>query len=568
MEWAHNISSVDRRAKQCLQFDVSYEELEPKELEITGNIPVYCAGVLFRNGLGPLSFDTSKKNKTYRTNHWFDCLSQVHRFQIHAPKDANSVVRVTHNSRRTCDKLIEHVQKTGNRTGITFAAKYEPCKSFFSKVQSVFAGAPPEDDATDVNVGVTLSPNFPGFSRTGKKQETGVDNCKIASLFNKTDSSMVQALDPETLEPIGIARQSVLHLDLNGPCSGAHAKVCPKTGDTYNYNLEFGRNGIYRAFHVSAATGKCDILAKFAAKPAYLHSSLLTENYYILCVWNSHFTMGGVSILWNKNFLDSIADFNPQEPARWYVIDRKPTSDGGRGLVATFKSDPFFSFHTINAYEEASPTCPNQVDIIADICVYDNLDVLKRFYVDNMRSDSKTAAAYHHPKYASSKAYFKRFRLPGVNSTGDKTRRAEDVVKGSKGLAPELPSINHKYRGRRYRYVYGATDTGKAVFLDGLVKYDTINNVPARIWSAHGQSAGEPIFIPDPSAEEGEEDKGVLLSAVLDGPAARSYLLVLDARDLTEIGRAVMPEGPGGVIGFGFHGAHVGVNQAAIEASS
>lgn len=428
----------------------------------------------------------------------------------------------------------------------------------------MFAGDPPEDDATDINIGVSISPNFPGFSKTGGRQQAPQNSAGVSSLINKTDSFQMQALDPETLEPIGLARQTVLHPDLKGPSSGAHAKVCPRTGDTYNYNLDFGRTGTYRAFHVSAATGKCDILATFSGKPAYLHSSFLTENYYIVCIWNSHFTMGGASILWHKNFIDAIADFNPQEPARWYVIDRKAPDEGGRGVVATFESNPFFSFHAINAYEEETEA--GQIDIIADVCAYDNLDVLKRFYVDNMRSDSKTAAAYQHPKYADSKAYFRRFRLPGINDKSTATKRAENVVKGSKGLAPELPSFNHKFRGRKYRYVYGVTDTGKAVFLDGIVKYDTVNNVPCRVWSKHGQSAGEPIFIPDPAASEDEEDGGVLLTAVLDGAAERTYLLVLDARDLTEIGRATMPEGPGGVLGFGFHGAHVGLNNEAIEA--
>jgi len=49
------------------------------------------------------------------------------------------------------------------------------------------------------------------------------------------------------------------------------------------------------------------------------------------------------------------------------------------------------------------------------------------------------------------------------------------------------------------------------------------------------------------------EDDGVLLSVVLDGPAGKSYLLVLDAQTMTEVGRAQLD----GVVGFGFHGTHV-----------
>jgi carotenoid cleavage dioxygenase-like enzyme len=59
---------------------------------------------------------------------------------------------------------------------------------------------------------------------------------------------------------------------------------------------------------------------------------------------------------------------------------------------------------------------------------------------------------------------------------------------------------------------------------------------------------GEPIFVPAPSPTA--EDDGVLLSVVLDAPTERSYLLVLDARSLSELARAYAPH----VVPFGFHG--------------
>ena len=46
------------------------------------------------------------------------------------------------------------------------------------------------------------------------------------------------------------------------------------------------------------------------------------------------------------------------------------------------------------------------------------------------------------------------------------------------------------------------------------------------------------------------EDDGVLLSVVLDGSAGTSFLLVLDATDLTEVARAQAPHH----IPFSFHG--------------
>lgn len=86
--------------------------------------------------------------------------------------------------------------------------------------------------------------------------------------------------------------------------------------------------------------------------------------------------------------------------------------------------------------------------------------------------------------------------------------------------------------------------------MDGLLKYDSQTRT-AKTWKVHAQSPGEAIFLPDPEGDG--EDEGILLSVVLDGVAGKSYLLVLDAKEFVEIGRAEMVT----VVSFGFHGAHV-----------
>lgn len=62
---------------------------------------------------------------------------------------------------------------------------------------------------------------------------------------------------------------------------------------------------------------------------AYLHSLFLTENFVVLCVWPAYFTYMGLSILWNRNLLDSIK-FDANASTSWYVIDRR----FGQGLVS------------------------------------------------------------------------------------------------------------------------------------------------------------------------------------------------------------------------------------------
>lgn len=101
------------------------------------------------------------------------------------------------------------------------------------------------------------------------------------------------------------------------------------------------------------------------------------------------------------------------------------------------------------------------------------------------------------------------------------------------------------------RYTYGLLNRCKSTMLDGIVKYDTQTHT-TQIWENHAHTPGECIFIPSPKPDAAE-DEGVLLSVILDGRAKKSYLLVLNAMDLSEVARAELET----AVGLGFHGKHV-----------
>lgn len=75
------------------------------------------------------------------------------------------------------------------------------------------------------------------------------------------------------------------------------------------------------------------------------------------------------------------------------------------------------------------------------------------------------------------------------------------------------------------------------------------------IWSNEHHTPGEAVFVPD--GQNDAEDAGYLLSIVLNGDTGTSYLLCLDARDMTEVGRADCAA----AVGFGFHGTHYPLHQ-------
>ena len=407
------------------------------------------------------------------------------------------------------------------------------------------------------NVGVTISANPPGLLPPTSQAATAEQSkgSGIKTLINKTDASAYQFLDPETLEPIGLATQTVLHPELKGPLSAAHARTCPVTGDVLNYNLDVGTTIAYRVFSVSPSTGQTTILATITdAPPAYLHSLFLTANYVVLCVWGSHYAYRGMSLMYHRNILDCISPLDRKQPCTWYVINR---FGADHGVVATFNSPAFYSFHTVNAYEEPSPTVPGQTDIIADLACYDDLSVLKRFYYTNLTSSSSGARDYIGSKRDSTRPRQGRYRLPNVASEAKASseqsgepRKAVQVFAAPRDISLELPTINPLYVTKPHRYIYGVTDRGSSTFFDGLAKFDTQTQTSI-FWHEKAQTAGEAIFVRNP--EGTEEDDGVLLCVVLDGHKGKSYLLCLNAKDMKEMGRASTNT----VVTFGFHGLHV-----------
>ncbi|KAF9218613.1 hypothetical protein BS17DRAFT_720135 [Gyrodon lividus] len=538
-------------------FEVEQEIRDPVELTVTGTIPSFVSGTLYRTGpRGSHQVDTEKAG-AFALHHWFDGFVQNHRFQIIPSKDGPT--RILYNSRSAVDPLIENIRKTGQLNDFTFGQKRDPCTSIFSKILGIFI--PPEENAA-ANVGVTLAVNPPGLYNTvpsspKNNSDTSGQGSPLGpqTLWAKTDAAMYRQLDPETLEPIGYAHQSVLHPSLRGNLSGAHARSDPITGDVYNYNLDFGRVPTYRVFRVSAATGKTDIVATITDAPgAYLHSILLTRNYVILCVWNARYAWGGLKLLWERNILDSIASFDPKSKALWYVIDRIHD----KGVVAKFESDPFFCFHAINAWEEPSSTHPSDVDIVADLSVYENLDILKRFYYENLLFATPGSQDFIGEKRATSRPMLRRFRLQSILSgSASQAGVAVEEFTAAKDHSCDLPTINPRMLTNPSRYIYGTTDRGNSTFHDGLVKYDTYTREPT-FWFHQGQNPGEPIFIPNPDGED--EHDGVLLSVVLNGLEGKSFLLVLDARTMEELGRASMEC----AVGFGFHGLYTSSSSDGI----
>ncbi|KAK4205569.1 carotenoid oxygenase [Triangularia verruculosa] len=549
-------------------FEGLTEERGPIEIKVSGMIPSWAIGSLYRTGPGIYTITGTPKG-TFRTDHWFDGLAHTHRFDITSDPDDKTKVKVFYSSRRQSEQLAEHIKKTGTMKHMSFGQKRDPCLGLFSKVMGTWQAAMvPRDEQWIGNVSVAILPNPPGLERasgnligkgkvsTPAAQRGGHRVPLPKSIWATTDSSLMKQMDPETLEPIGFATQSAFHPSLKGPLSCAHAQRDPINGDIYNFNQDFGRETVYRVFRVSASTGQTDIIAELRGEgvhPAYIHSFFLTQHFVVLCIPSSHVGWGGVKIPWAGNIADAIEPFSESKTMRWFVIDRTQEK---RGVVGKFESDAGFFFHSINAFEEEGGE-----RIICDMMEYRTLDVIKKMYCNVILQKDGAAERFWRDENRAKGAMLSlaRFSL-SLDSSSRGFTPVEKVFSMPAPHAGELPTINPLYATRRHRYVYSLPYQGRSTMMDGIIKTDTQTR-EVLFWDCpKGHSPGEAIFVPRPGAdfknEEGEDD-GVLLSVVLNGFSKTSYLLCLDARTLKELGRAEMDF----AIGLGFHGVHVTVTD-------
>jgi carotenoid cleavage dioxygenase-like enzyme len=287
-------------------------------------------------------------------------------------------------------------------------------------------------------------------------------------------------------------------------------------GGMLNYAAKVGPRNSYRFFHVAPDAENPDVLASLPVRhPAYMHSFGLTERHFVLAEFP--YVVDPIKIpLSGRPYIENY-EWKPELGTRFTLIDRKTGATTG-----PFKTDACFGFHHINSYEDDDGT------VVADICVFADAQIVKDLYLENLRSGKPIA-----------EPEVRRFRIDPAAGTVTWEHLTE------KGF--DLPRINYmRCNERPYRYVWGV-GTGDSGWLEEIVKAD-LEDRTTQVWAEPGHFPGEPVFVARPGAED--EADGVLLSVVLDEAKGSSYMLVLDARDLTELARAEAPHH----IPFGFHG--------------
>jgi beta,beta-carotene 9',10'-dioxygenase len=372
----------------------------------------------------------------------------------------------------------------------------DPCRSVFARVQAMFSAA-----------GGGVTPNA---------------NVNVVQLGERylamTETPLPVVFDPQTLDTLGVARDAA---PPTGQHATAHPHHDPERDEMVAYVVQFGGRSHYVVYAVGARSGKRRTIAKLpVSRPSYMHSFALTPRYVVLC----EFPLVVNPLRLATRAKPFIANYrwDPERPARFLVVDRLEGE-----LRGTFETDPFFCFHHINAFEDDG-------SLVVDLCAYDDAEIIQALYLDRARD----------PEAVFSPVEPRRYELD-LEHDAVRSRRLADVMF-------ELPRIDYgRHNGRPYRYAYATSmrEPGAPGFLDQLVKLD-VESGAFESWYRDGCYPGEPVFVREPGGDG--EDAGVLLSAVLDARSGTSFLLVLDARDLQEIGRAHVPQH----VPFGFHGSY------------
>jgi beta,beta-carotene 9',10'-dioxygenase len=363
----------------------------------------------------------------------------------------------------------------------------DPCRSLFKRVQSMFA--PALTDNANVNV-----------TKLGEQ------------FIAMTETPLPVQFDPHTLKSAGVVHPYTAP----GQLSTAHPHGDRASGGMLNYAAKLGPRSSYRFFAVDPAIGaKPRMLASLPVKePAYMHSFGLTPRWFVLAEFP--LVVNPIALATSGRPYIENYRWKPELGTRFTLVDRASSE-----TVGPFETDACFAFHHVNAYEDGDR-------VIVDICVLDDAAIVEDLYLDRLREGKPLPAAR-----------LTRFRLDRRARSVSRELLAETDV--------ELPRINYgRCNERPYRYVWGVGSEGGA-WLDRIVKID-VSDGSTIAHSEPGRFPGEPVFVARPEAEH--EDDGVLLSVVLDADAGNSFLLVLDAADLTEIARAEVPHH----IPFGFHG--------------
>lgn len=472
-----------------LAFTSLNSETEIDNLSVEGEIPHWLNGSLFRNG--PAKFEIGQA--TY--NHWFDGLAMVHRYSFHEGQ-------IAYRNRFLRTSSYTQMMSTGQlSSGFETVGPTSLASRIFKMILEMLG------------------------HKTGQTFNTNVSMIRLAGKFMALTEQPV----PTVFDAIALETQGAFYFDDNlfGHLSCGHPQYDYQNQQYINYLTCFGLVNTYNLYRIPVTGSKRQPIAKIPVRePCYMHSFALTENFIILVEFP--LTIKPLAAILGGKAPMQCLNWKPQKGTNFLVVNKH----SGK-LVARFHSEAFFAFHHINAYEQGD-------GIAIDIAASAQPDLMYKSYLKLLRAATQSE---DHPL-----AEYRRYHLPLHSNT----RSTEVGYELLSNRPIEMVCINRvRCSSRNYQYAYAVSHNRNWSSLVGqLLKID-VQGKSCAAWFEPQTYPGEPLLVAAPDATT--EDDGVILSVVLDGAKAKSFLLVLDARSFAELGRAYLPHH----IPLDFHGLFV-----------
>jgi len=478
---------------ETILLNQSYDNVS---LAVTGDMPAYLNGTLYRGAPG-----------AWPDGWWLDGLITLNAFRF-------------------------------NNGEVNYSMKWSKDTSFNNTVNnhSRFASEVAFEKTTPGSIPIPANGSWP----------TGVAFHQVdGNLIGSSGVSNTNEIDPVTLEPIQMP--FVYEDDIGGPF---YAPTHSSTVDgvvlhhlirnVQNNDAEVPPGYVVtsispggRSREIIATIDKPDA-SSWKGIPSFQHSVSATPDYYVMLEAPCYYpdkvepVLGEVDWAgWKSNLLAG---------SHVRLVHRTT----GVSTIYPVSYD-LFSIHHINAYQDEE----------ANTVVFDVVQTFPWFLPCSLAF-----------KFQTVKEDVEDYKMIGKGMVGTKAVRVTlpldspgskvtpQQIGSVKGM--EFPTIRYDDRnGKPYKFYYAVLYTSAdSYYYDALLKQN-VDTGESKTWRVEGHYPGEPIFVPDP--EGIADDDGVVITNVLDTTKNSTYLLVLNATDMTEIATA----GPTPhVIPHGYHGKY------------
>lgn len=320
-------------AHNLLFTSISREITDETQLKVTGSIPDYVEGNLYRNGFGKF------EGNNFRFNHIFDSLSLILKFRIERGD-------VFFMAKLLKGKYYELSQK-GIPTYRTMGGTTPP----MNIQQRIETLGHYRHDNLNANV-VRMGTHLIAVSDLMGYIILNDQNLNFTGSYNFNDhkTTMISSAHPSFLkdEP---------HLLYNFEVESLTMKAKFFVIDTTK------PEPLKKEYFLEISLGNLP----------YVHSFAMTKDYIVFVAYPFYWDIE--KMLLSETILPTMK-WKPQDKTRIFVINHRE-----RKLEAIFYTNPFFAFHHINAFQKKK-------QIVFDIITYPNASCVHEFYLETIANSS------------------------------------------------------------------------------------------------------------------------------------------------------------------------------------